>query len=585
MTVESPARAPWLLVALLGIVLAYPTHAWHTYRNVNETARIYLVQAVVEHGVLHIDHGIAQYGDVHDKAHRDGHDYCDKPIGLSLAALGPYALLFWGAKVFGHEWSLPAIRFLLTLICVTLPSLGLCLLLHRYWQEITGNAGLAGVAIVAFALGTITSTYATQFMGHAPSALLLFAHFYLSRRGTLGPRRLALLGLLAGAGAITEYFSAVAHGLIVLGYARRVADPRMFAALIAGGLAAISPLLFYNAHAFGSPFSLSYGHEALPEFQELHSTGFFGVTWPRAASVWGLLFSPAKGLLWLSPFLALGAWGIVEACRRPAQRAEAAMAGLVALAIGALALSVVDWRAGWTVGPRHMVSMLPFLMTGVVWAASARAWVRTAFIASALCSSVALVATTLTFPAFAIGLGNPLLRQTAFLLAHGHVSPNLLVALGAPGAIGLLVPLFAVAGAWVVALGGGLGSVARPAWARSARRSMPWIAAYACVWTMIVLSYRPEPPGVAEYWQGRVLALGDREDAARERFEAGLASRPAGAVVEKLCRELLAIHQRRQDLDAATALVARWLELDPGSSQARDLRAQLERIRGRPAGE
>src|SRR6185295_9060614 len=73
----------WLVpIVAFAICALYPRHSYVEYRNVNEQARLYLVKAIVEEGTLQIDGGIAKYGDLQDKAVRDGHFYCDKPVGL-----------------------------------------------------------------------------------------------------------------------------------------------------------------------------------------------------------------------------------------------------------------------------------------------------------------------------------------------------------------------------------------------------------------------------------------------------------------------------------------------------------------------
>jgi hypothetical protein len=213
-------------------------------------------------------------------------------------------------------------------------------------------------------------TYSTQFLGHQLAAVLAFAHFALSRgfEGRVPWWKLAMAGALAGLGAITDYFSAVVHLVIIASYVTKIRPLSAWAAFIAAGAAAFAPLPLYNQLAFGGVTRMSYGQEALPVFKELHGTGFFGVTLPRWESFYGLFLSPSKGLFWLSPFLLLGIAGIVAAIRDRTKRRNGIVLALAVFVISFLALSVHDWRAGWTVGPRHMVSMLPFLATGVVLA-------------------------------------------------------------------------------------------------------------------------------------------------------------------------------------------------------------------------
>src|SRR4029453_11162032 len=97
-----PLFAAVIAVALVCAV--YPRHSWKTYRNGNEQARLYLVKAMVEEGVLNIDSGIKTYGDLQDKATKDGHFYCDKPVGLSVLAVPVYFVLYHAGRIVGYGW-------------------------------------------------------------------------------------------------------------------------------------------------------------------------------------------------------------------------------------------------------------------------------------------------------------------------------------------------------------------------------------------------------------------------------------------------------------------------------------------------
>src|SRR5436190_10729331 len=115
-----PRSLAAVLIALCFLCALYPLHSWRSYRNVNEQARLYLVKAVVEEGALDIDKGIQTYGDLQDKATKDGHFYCDKPIGLSVVAVPVWFVLYHGGRLLGVAWSLQAMRYALTVLCVTL---------------------------------------------------------------------------------------------------------------------------------------------------------------------------------------------------------------------------------------------------------------------------------------------------------------------------------------------------------------------------------------------------------------------------------------------------------------------------------
>jgi hypothetical protein len=84
-----------------------------------------------------------------------------------------------------------------------------------------------------------------------------------------------------------------------------------------------------------------------------------------------------------------------------------------------LACSVHDWRAGWTVGPRHMVSMLPFLATGVVEAVRLHRRLAGALVVAGVVSLALVFVPTLTLPAFDVNFVHPFTSQALYLLGQG----------------------------------------------------------------------------------------------------------------------------------------------------------------------
>jgi hypothetical protein len=568
----------YAVIAIALVCCLYPRHSWKTYRNVNEQARLYLVKAVVEEGVLNIDKGIETYGDLQDKATKDGHFYCDKPVGLSVLAVPVYFVLYHVGQIFGVEWTLQAMRYTLTILCVTLPTIGLLFVIDRYWWRMGAPEWLAGLGLVAYALGTIACTYSTQFLGHQLAAVLAFAHFALSRdfEGRVPSWKLLAAGGLAGLGAITDYFSAIVHLIIIASYVTKIRPVTSWAPFLAGGVITFAPLPIYNYFAFGGVARMSYGQEALPVFKELHGTGFFGVTLPRPESIHGLLISPAKGLFWLSPFLLLGIAGLAAAVRDRGKRRDGIVMAAAVAVIMWLALSVHDWRAGWTVGPRHMVSMLPFLATGAVLCVLR--WPRLASaLAVAGALSVALVfVPTMTLPAFDVNFPFPITQQALFLLKEGIVSPNPGLRLGIPGAWSLALPALLAAGAFVFALAG----------ARRARARLDLVAAVGAIvvlaagaWFVSSLE-KPLPEPMALYFQARVLKQVDAAARAGAVFERAVAITGYPAVRREVADhcypEAAMAYSDVSDYASMARVYDTWKSIDPGNPKLGQLGTALQ---------
>ncbi len=576
-----PRWVLWLLFATVLLVFVYPRHAWRNYRNVNEVARIHLVQALVRDGVLYIDKQLERYGDMDEKATFNGHFYCGKPPGPSLVALPVYGLMYGFERLSGREWSLQETRYLLTVFCISLPSWAALFLLYRYWTKLTGDGWLAALSVLIFSLGTMTCVYSTQFMSHQLSATLVILHFVLSRDSERGPGagRLFLFGLMAGLGAYTQFFSSFIHLFIALEYLPRLRPLQRVLPLIGGGALALAPFLIYNALCFGGPFELGYGHESYVPAQKVHGQGFYSIIYPRSESVVGLLLSAEKGLFFLSPFLLLGLIGIPAAVRERKTRRVALVVLLSVVTIAFLTVSAVDWRAGWSVGPRQMVDMLPLLMTFVVLAVHRHEWLRAYYCVAAAIGVVFLCAATMTLPVFELNLSNPVVSQVLFLLRREAVSPNALTALGIDGAASLLLPVSLVLFSAIALLLG---------WQRFAGRMAPLHVVGAAVLGVLFLTYVAARdrghPAVEHFHQGVLMRLVDRRPECVELMELAQRELPSPQMVERTSLELLRIHHDQQDLGAAVRVAERWLTLDPSSARARATLEQLRSMRGDSAG-
>lgn len=554
----------WFAPCLILFCLIYPRHDFAYYSNVNESARIYLIMAVVDQGVLHIDDGLKRFGDVIDKAERGGHFYCDKPIGLSLIAAPVYMVMKAVGALTGHAWTLGELRYFFTILCVSVPTVVLCIGLRRYWREVSGDALLAEFAVIAYALGTIAFTYSTQFMGHQLAAVLVATHFLLARGVTdkTSIRRAAAMGLLAGLGAITEYFSALVHVIIALSYLRRMRPWSVWGVWAVSGVIAACPLLIYNAMCFGSPFSMAYGHEATRVFQEVHGAGFMGVTYPRLESMWGLLFSPSKGLFFLSPFLLIGVAGILPGLR--ARRSECIVMVLSISAIMLLAMSVFVWRAGRTIGPRHMVTMLPFLMTLVVLGVGRWPALRPWFVAGTIVSILMIGLSTLTLPGFEENFENPFASQALFLLKRNLVTPTIGSWAGLRGWMSLLPVALAVVGALAA-----LGVAAR----REKRRVGSWGAvcatALSLAWFGLISTYEPDHPAVRTLFQGRTLGLLGEFRESSEYLERAIDLNPTVEFLQETVPQLLLNYGQLGDEAAKSRLEQKVRRIESGETPPR----------------
>ena len=242
-----------------------------------------------------------------------------------------------------------------------------------------------------------------------------------------------------------------------------------------------------------------------------------------------------------------------------------------------LALSVHDWRAGWTVGPRHMVSMIPFLATGVVLAAVR--WPRLAgALAVAGALSVALVfVPTMTLPAFDVNFPFPITQQALFLLKEGIVSPNPALSLGVPGAWSLALPALLVAGAIVLVF-----LHARRAGARLDPVAAGVAIAILAAGAWFVPSFeKPLPEPMVLYFEARVLKQVDAPQRAGAAFEKAVAVSGANPnmrreVADHCYPEAAMAYNDVSDYASMARIYDAWKAIDPSNPKLMQLGTALQ---------
>jgi hypothetical protein len=444
----------------------------------NQTAHFALVKSLAD-GVPRIDRYHWETG---DKSYIDGHFYAAKAPGLALLSLPPYALLTAvGAKqAAGHladrrapsAWSRAAaelVRFhsrrrapraqarvaqavnretplvwAVGLATLVAPALLMLALVRRLAERL--EPGLGTAAAVALGLGTMVLPFSTLFFAHVLSATLGFSAFTLlwcereraSRSGVL-----VGAGALAGLSVVVEYALALIALILAAYVVSSMPRVRRLLAFGAGLALGTAPLIAYNLWAFGSVASLPYskvvafpgetGHDRLG----LNNTGVFGVNLPRPHVALQLLFT-GRGLLVLTPVLAMGAVGVVLLYRR--RRAEA-------LTIGAVGVALLVYNAGYYLpfggnspGPRFLLAGLPFF--AVPLSLAFRRYPGPT-IALALASVATMVLATTANPQLPTDYTG---HWITLLRAH-RTAPTLVTALGGGAGLRALVPFLLAVGA------------------------------------------------------------------------------------------------------------------------------------------
>lgn len=177
------------------------------------------------------------------------------------------------------------------------------------------------------------------------------------------------------------------------------------------------------------------------------------MTTPTWVAFSGSTISPDNGLITLAPWLLVALPGVVTLARRDLLTALTCVA--VMFVSVWFVSSIEFWRAGWEVGPRYIVMMLPFMLPLI--AAQLEAW-RERWELIALTSGLVVVGvvvyagSAMTFPYWIEYVKNPIYELMFRLVGDDVVAPNLASAVGLHGVVSA-IPFVALVGgmtAWSI---------------------------------------------------------------------------------------------------------------------------------------
>ncbi|HVW27500.1 MAG TPA: hypothetical protein VHC69_19180 [Polyangiaceae bacterium] len=344
-------------------------------------SRFCLTRAIVEHRSLEITDFVASTG---DRAEVSGRFYTDKGPVPSFAAAPAYAVFYAIAKARHHvpafraegtplapaQKVLPSPAFRTGLYVCSLATSGVALALLSWAlfdvlsRRVSREAAALGTLTTC--LGTPLFPYGTSFFDHTiAAALLVLAFALLDPMAARSARNVFAAGVSLGLAVGTEYVVAVPA--VIVGAAALARPRASVAPLILGAAIPLAMLGVYHFACFGSPLRTGYSFITHPGFAAGQASGLFGITWPRPAALFGILFGTSRGLFYVSPVALLG---VVQAIRERRFRSDPAFA-VAALVFSALLLvnaSYYLWDGGRALGPRHLVPALGFVGVGIGYA-------------------------------------------------------------------------------------------------------------------------------------------------------------------------------------------------------------------------
>lgn len=336
--------------------------------QVNADSHLYLTVSIVDRGTLNIDPFALPSMDM---SAWHGHYYSDKAPGLSLVAVPLYLLLKLLLLHGGSYLASPAmalwVRYGLSVGLAAVPTAGIAWLLYKLLERMGVSRGWCAGLALTYGLGTIARPFASLFFSHQFSTLLCFGAFalaFLLRREQLDRRFALVVGFLLGYAIITEYPSVIACAAIAMYVVTIPHRGRSLGLLM--GVAALPPLAIaaiYNWLCFGGPLHIGYANLAGPQtLRNGQAQGFFGITYPHFNALWGITFSPYRGLFFLSPVLLLAVPGCVWLIRRAGWRAEGVVSAWIAAGFLLFNVSYFAWDGGASMGPRQVLISIPFFI-------------------------------------------------------------------------------------------------------------------------------------------------------------------------------------------------------------------------------
>jgi gluconolactonase len=342
----------------LFLFLAYPIGFWPQSIGANESAHAYLAMALYFRGDVCVDEEVRDYTFNQDLVYRHGHYYSNKAPGPAFWLVPAAALvdLFSSGRL-----ELVPLCYFGRVLMLTLAFVIFLFVLGRFLERITSPAVAWGVTL-AYALGSSAGPYATLYFSHDLAAMALTTAFLILFSGRSAWSWLA--GLATGFAVISEYqtigMAAVLATLAFLVGERRF-NWKSGAAFLLGALPMAAILFGYNRMISGSAVELAYQ----TEFQQfnLDSAGSLGFSGPSPVKLGLMMFSPALGLFFHSPWLLLVIPAAVWAIRHRSPERRWLVGALAAVVIHALTIASHEyWVGGAIAGPRYLTAGLPFLV-------------------------------------------------------------------------------------------------------------------------------------------------------------------------------------------------------------------------------
>lgn len=327
---------------------------WLLTVSITDYHSLYIDQAMITYTPWKLDSkmGVGYY---------DGHYYSTLPPGLSFIAI-PFFLIgkgIWNVLVFfGISMSYITITFIPMAMLSSISAAFTITLFHKLLNELEFSDNSALLTSITLAFGTISWVYAKTFYAQSLSMLLNFFGLYLVILATKYKKinRFFLAGIVVGIATTVRVSNIFLVIPVVIYLALKSQRINAFIFFIFGTLPAVSLLLLYNYLCFDNPFITGYYYDLIYDYTSISSTfstnPLFGI--------YGLLFSPGRGLFVYSPVLVLSIPGFYYFLKTDKEEAILFIASFLVILL--FYSSYTWWHGGLSFGPRFLTDILPSIV-------------------------------------------------------------------------------------------------------------------------------------------------------------------------------------------------------------------------------
>lgn len=465
---EGPSRcgSGAMLLALCAFVLFYVSPWFPEINNPNENVRLYMTAALVEEGSYRIDTIRERWGWVNDAACVDTDPegelhpcesrrpapgverayYSVKAPGTSLLGVPAYALYH---RLSNGEVDQASATWILRVSATGLPFFCFLVFFYRWLGGHTRSDFLRETVFLSAVLGSVLLGYSYLFASHTTSAVTAFGAFMLlydARRERAYATRwwvAPLAGFLAAMTTALEYpcfFVTLTLCVYALFAIRR---PTRVLFFVLGALLPTLAVAHFQWVAFGDPLSPGHLFVETPGLRAGHEEGFFGASQFHWEAARAFIWDRRVGLAVMTPLTLLAPLGLVLALRRAQTRLEGIVVATLCVITYVAICLMNNWSGGWSLGPRYLVVLIPFLLWAALIALDrglTRAPRVTKSIAlGGLVASLALAGTlSVYYPHIPDDISHPL-RDLLPALWHANLAPHTLLSLvGARGNLTML---------------------------------------------------------------------------------------------------------------------------------------------------